>query len=107
MFTNLDAEALNVVQTINESLDIPSMSELGGSDVLLEECLVRVIVRWITIDVAVQEECVDRKAPVGRRRMECVVIPFSRVVQRVFRVLVCVQVPLRILWRITKGCDKL
>jgi hypothetical protein len=53
--TDLDAKALDVIQTVNETLDITSMSELSGRDVLLKECTVGVIIGRVAIDPPVEE----------------------------------------------------
>ena len=66
--THLDTEALDVVQAVDETLHITSMSELSGSDVLFKECLIGVVVRGVTIDESIQEECIEREAPVLWRR---------------------------------------
>jgi hypothetical protein len=62
--TNLDPKTLDVVQTINETLYIATMSELSGCDILFEDRPIGIIICWVAVDKPVQKECVDRESPI-------------------------------------------
>ena len=59
---------------------------------MFEECAINVVVRGISIDESVKEQCIEREAPVLRRRSVFVVCPFSRVFQRVDCLLISIQI---------------
>lgn len=90
----LDAHPLQVIQRINQSSYITTMTHLVRSQVVLEESSIDVVVLGVTVDEAVQEKGIYRKPPVIRRREICVIRPVDPVICRVGRGLVLVEVVL-------------
>ena len=62
-----------------------------------------IVVLGIAIDESIEEECVERKPPVARGRMELVVLPFTPVLQRRICGLVLVEVVLRVLLKVPQA----
>ena len=76
----LDPHALQVVQAIDQASDIPSMPQLICHGVMFENSAIGVIVGWIAIDEPIEEEGIEREAPVRRRLVVGVVIPLPPVI---------------------------
>ncbi len=73
--TDLDAHSLQVVETVHEPLDVPSMPQLSLSDIMLKLCTIRVVIRRIAIGEPIQHDGITGHPPVGGRGVEGMVLP--------------------------------
>lgn len=64
---SLDSHSLNIVQTVDESLKVTTMSQLRLHNIVFEECAINIVVTWVAVDEFIEEKSVKRKAPVVRR----------------------------------------
>ena len=62
--THLDTQTLYVIQAIDEALYIPTMSELICHVVHFELRAIGVVVGRVPVDISVEKDCIERKAPV-------------------------------------------
>lgn len=90
----LDAHSLQVIQRINQSSYITTVTHLIRPQVMFEEGAIDVIVLGVTVDEPVQEKGIYREAPVIRRREIYVTRPVDPVICGVGRGLVLVEVVL-------------
>ena len=74
------------------------MSHLVRVEIVLERRSIDIVVERVSIHESIQEDCVEWKPPILRRWRIFVSTPFSPVVERIFRVLVLVEVELYIRW---------
>jgi hypothetical protein len=89
----LDAHSLQIVQRVQETGQITSISQLITRDIVFKHCAVDVIVCRIAVHKSVQEEGVEWKAPIVRRFRVGMSLPLSRVLEWIERLLLRVQVP--------------
>lgn len=67
---HLDAHAGYVVQRINDTSNITTISQLGAFRIALKQRSVDIVVMWVTIDETVRHDGVEGESPVlGRRRV--------------------------------------
>jgi hypothetical protein len=59
---------------------------------MLEDCPVRFIICWISIEKSIDCYAVERETPTLRRRIEGMVGPFAPIIFRFYRSFVLVQV---------------
>lgn len=93
---HFDAQALEVVQVVHETLSITTVAELIAHPVMLEIRAVGLVVGGIAIGEAVEGQGVEGHSPVVGRGMVSVVLnvfPRPPVIKRVGGGLVLVQVP--------------
>lgn len=93
LVSHLDAHAGNVVQRVHQTLEITAIADLGAHHIGLEKRFVRIVVIWIAIDEAIEEDGIKWKPPVLRRGCICVIRPFFYpVVAGVCCFLVCIKI---------------
>lgn len=90
--TYLDTHALNIIESVLQSLQVTSKSELVGHGISLEQGAIDVVVRWVAVDESVKEQGVEWETPIRRRPVVCVVRPLSPVVQYMLSGSVLIQV---------------
>lgn len=101
--TYLDTHPIQVIQSINESLQVATGSHLVGGEVMFKEGAINVIVGRVAVDEAIEEKSVERKAPVLGGGIEFVVLPHTGVLEWVDGVLVRVQIVVDITFIVTIG----
>lgn len=79
------------------------MPELCTPYILLEKSAIDVIVGWVTVHPLVEHHGIKREPPVVRRRMVCMIIAFTGIVQGTDCLLIGIQVVLSIGWIIAKS----
>jgi hypothetical protein len=62
-----------------------------------------IIIAWVTVHESIHKETVERKSPIVRGRVVCVVFVDSKVIQWIHCVLIHVQVPVDISLIVAKG----
>src|SRR6266498_1707653 len=102
--TYLHPHSVEIVQTIDHASNISTMPHLIRVQVMLEESAIDVVIRWITIDISVEEKGVERKSPVTRRGMVCVSFPFSPVLGRFGSGFVFIKIIAHLLRPINQSC---
>ncbi len=103
MITNLDAHALKIVETVFQTLDVSAMTKLGLGKVVLELSTICVVIGRVAIDETIKHDCIERHTPIGRRRIEGMVLPFPRVVEGIDSSDIGVEVEGHLLCIISEG----
>jgi hypothetical protein len=79
-----DPKAMKIVKTIDNALNVTTRSHLIAiSDgVMLKERAANVVVRGVSVDPAIQKDCVERKSPILRGGMILMIVPLPGIVER-------------------------
>ena len=101
--TYLDAQSLYIVQAVNESLYISAMAKLVCHVIHFELGAIGIVVAGVTVDIPIEEDCVEGKSPVRRRGMVGVIRPASPVVERRNSRGVFIQVEANLGWVISES----
>ena len=101
--TYLDAQPLYVIQAVDKTLHISAMAKLICHVVHFELSAIGIVVVGVTVDISVQEDCVEREAPIRRRGMIRMIRPASPVVDRRDGRGVLVQVEANLGWIIPES----
>lgn len=100
---SFDAHSLQVVKRVQHSQDVSSMTQLRRHDILLKNSAIGVIIGRVGVHKSVQKECVEWKSPILRRRMEVVVLPFTPIVERMYSILLLIEIVVDKLWIISQS----
>ena len=71
------SHVLDVVEVSKNTCCIASKTKLVGHIVVLEDSSIGLIISWVAVYKAIQCQRIERKTPVGWRRKECMIVPFS------------------------------
>lgn len=94
--TYLDFHSLDIVESVHETLQVTTMSQLIRIGNTFERRSIAVIVVGVAIDESVEEKSVEGKSPAVGRGSIVVSRPFSPEVQRINGGLILVEVDFRV-----------